>query len=47
MGVDYLSLNSFDKNDLERLSILKHYFFLPQLGQNLALSSNFKPQLPQ
>lgn len=27
MGVDYLSLNSFDKNDLERLSILKHYLY--------------------
>ena len=27
MGVDYFSLNSFDKNDLERLSILKHYLY--------------------
>ncbi|MBQ2946254.1 MAG: DUF5110 domain-containing protein [Bacilli bacterium] len=27
MGVDYFSLNTFDKNDLERLSILKHYLY--------------------
>ena len=27
IGVDYFSLNSLDKNDLERLSILKHYLY--------------------
>jgi len=27
IGVDYFSLNSFDTNDLERLSILKHYLY--------------------
>lgn len=27
IGVDYFSLNSFDKNKLERLSILKHYLY--------------------
>ena len=27
IGVDYFSLNSFDKNDIERLSILKHYLY--------------------
>ena len=27
MGVDYFSLNTLDKNDLERLSILKHYLY--------------------
>ena len=27
IGVDYFSLNSLDKNNLERLSILKHYLY--------------------